>query len=285
MLQDRDTGHTAAHMAAVRGNRQALGMLLRHCPHAARSLDKDGCRALHLAIAARHTACVQTILDCDLPSAALSARDGQTALHVAAAARALSTMMVAAPATDNGTAQGSERPTRSLVTLLLDDSLGLGLSINQPDAFGQTPLAYAMGSESKGCVEACLENGADVARASVDGYSMPLHWAAQRGHNDILRLMIARGADPTVFFADGCSVLHWAVKGNLEDFVSMLLKLPRVDVNVMDLERRGTPLHDAAEAGHARLVPLLLEAGIRLHIPGRGVVGRGKGERPGCHYA
>ena len=152
-------------------------------------------------------------------------------------------------------------PVCSLIEVLLDATLGPDLDINAPDASGQTPLAYAICSESKGDVEACLRFGARVLDMSVDGYTMPLQWAASRRYNDIFQLMISSGADPTVHFADGSSVLHWAVKRNLLDCVATLLDIPRVDINVLEFQRQGTPLHDAAEAGHVDIAQLLIKKG------------------------
>lgn len=172
----------------------------------------------------------------------------------------MSSMMLSRPA-KSSREQPPPAASCSLGDLLLDDSLGLCLDINKPDNFGQTPVAYAMDSERKECVQACLKMGADVASMSVDGYSKPLHWAASRGHMELLQLMIDKGADPAAFFSDGCSVLHWAVKHNFMEMVTKLIGLPRVDVNVADVHRRGTPLHDAAELGRAQVARLLVEAG------------------------
>jgi ankyrin repeat protein len=40
------------------------------------------------------------------------------------------------------------------------------------------------------------ELGADVNARDADGFS-PLHWAASRGDNDVIRYLVSKGADAT----------------------------------------------------------------------------------------
>ena len=57
----------------------------------------------------------------------------------------------------------------------------------------------------------------------------------------------------------GRTPLHYVVFNSMQRQVEMALKLLNLgaDVNALDLERR-TPLHHAAEAGKARMIPLLV---------------------------
>ena len=66
----------------------------------------------------------------------------------------------------------------------------------------------------------------------------PLHWAAQKGHTDIVQALIAKGADVNATVTDGIC------KGQ-------------------------TPLHRAAENGHTDVAELLIEAGANVNAKDR----------------
>lgn len=57
----------------------------------------------------------------------------------------------------------------------------------------------------------------------------------------------------------GRTPLHYAVFNTMPRQLEMAVKLLNLgaDVNALDLDKR-TPLHHAAEAGKARLIPLLV---------------------------
>ena len=62
----------------------------------------------------------------------------------------------------------------------------------------------------------------DCEAADTDGLK-PLHWAADRGHVDIVRLLLARGAAVDVLDPDGQTPLHYAAScGHLEAAQALL---------------------------------------------------------------
>ncbi|GAB0097259.1 Acyl-CoA-binding domain-containing protein 6 [Sergentomyia squamirostris] len=59
---------------------------------------------------------------------------------------------------------------------------------------------------------------------------------------------------------NGLSVLHWAADRGQDEMLRVMLKRPEVNVNVLD-EDGQTPLHYAAFCGHPRCAQILLDAG------------------------
>ena len=103
------------------------------------------------------------------------------------------------------------------------------------------------------------------ANVNYQGYHngmTPLHWAAVKGHKDVVLLLLDRGADPNSTFEDRwtpVTPLHWAANLGHKDVVLLLLNRG-VDPNLAD-EDGWTPLHWAVRKGHKDVVLLLLQKG------------------------
>jgi ankyrin repeat protein len=127
---------------------------------------------------------------------------------------------------------------------------------------GNTALHWAAVRGHAEVVIALLEAGADVSRADGSGRTA-LAFASRTGSLEIVRLLLLRGA-----VADGPALLQAAQNGR-EDIVSVLLEAG-ASPDVIDGTGK-TPLILAARSGHAGVVRRLLEAGARLDLVEREV--------------
>ncbi|HEY7875113.1 MAG TPA: ankyrin repeat domain-containing protein [Actinomycetota bacterium] len=119
--------------------------------------------------------------------------------------------------------------------------------------------AAAIGDEGR--LRRHLDRDEELVHAwSRDGFT-PLHLAAFFGHEAAARLLVERGADPSVVSQSpmGVAPLHSAAAGD-NGAVARLLVEAGADVNAR--QRGGwVPLHSAASNGDAELVRFLLDNG------------------------
>ena len=103
--------------------------------------------------------------------------------------------------------------------------------------------------------------GADVdaVRSGDDGQT-PLFWASDRGHCDVVALLVARGADPNLArTSDGATPLFMAAQKGFTHIVQQLVQAG-ADLNQADTQGL-TPLYWPASDGHIQVVETLLAAG------------------------
>ena len=116
-------------------------------------------------------------------------------------------------------------------------------------------------------VQLLLEKG---ARTSIQNKTFnrrtPLHWAAEKGFEGSLKILLAHGSDPQIQDNRGFTPLHYASSAERETIVKLLLPT-MTDVNIR--AKNGlTPLQEARLQGHTTIVDLLIQAGAEnLQLP------------------
>lgn len=128
--------------------------------------------------------------------------------------------------------------------------------LQQTDRHGQTPLNVAARLGHAEVVKVLLAAGADVDHADCDGWTA-LRAAAWGGHTQVVELLLNAGANVDYCDGDQRTALRAAAWGGHEEVVSLLLAAG-ADVNKTDCEGR-TALIAAAYMGHADIVDRLLE--------------------------
>jgi ankyrin len=147
-----------------------------------------------------------------------------------------------------------------VVKLLVDEYRA---SVNNPNVDHSSPL---MASSMRGydeIVKFLIAHGANINQRTKN-LDSPLSLAVWKDHYTTARLLIDAGANVTGIDRFGDSMLHDASKNGNATLVKYFLS------KAMNLDHRNnegfTPLHRAAEFGHAPVIKLLLEGGADFTI-------------------
>ena len=133
---------------------------------------------------------------------------------------------------------------------------------NSGDGAKKLTLHEACAAGDVQAVQRLLDSGADVnahgeERHWYTGWETPLSWAAEGGHVEVVRLLLARGAN----LSDSRAVCAAAGGGHGAEVLRLLIG------NGGDVNEKGqggrTPLHYAAAAGDLDTCKILLEAGAK----------------------
>ncbi|KAH8726741.1 hypothetical protein GQ44DRAFT_613477, partial [Phaeosphaeriaceae sp. PMI808] len=130
--------------------------------------------------------------------------------------------------------------------------------VNSKDGIQNMPLHYAVQNGHMEVVKLLLEHGAEVDSKGSEGRT-PLSWAAEEGYEAVVKLLLEHGAEVDSKDNNSRTPLSWAAKGGYEVVVKLLLE-DGVEVDTKDNYSR-TPLSWAAKGGYEAVVKLLLEHG------------------------
>ncbi len=150
---------------------------------------------------------------------------------------------------------------------LLVDKCGAQLA-DDTDREGNSALALAVLRAHVPMVQLLLESGAGFDKVNKASLS-PLHLAAQQPHpensRDMARLLLNRGASPSVWDAQGRCPLHYAAERNLGDLIHTFALHCKVPGHLeLRTEEGLTALMLAVRGGCAAATAALLEARVDL---------------------
>jgi ankyrin repeat protein len=95
-----------------------------------------------------------------------------------------------------------------------------------------------------------LLNPDNINHQDEDGLTL-MHWASDRGHSTVVRLLVERGANLNIQDVDGQAPLHYASSCGHQDIVTFLIAAG-ADVNIKD-NNLDTPRAVAMDTSIERL--------------------------------
>lgn len=139
-----------------------------------------------------------------------------------------------------------------------------GVSVDHTDTIdAKTPLIVASEQGFKGHVKILIAAGADVAKKDRDGQTA-LAYAAENGHCVVARMLLEAGA--TIQDVNRRCVESLLISASRHNFVQLVKPLIAAGADLSTKDRDGqTALAYAAEEGHCEIACILLEAGATVH--------------------
>ncbi|NXI33478.1 ANR55 protein, partial [Sterrhoptilus dennistouni] len=258
------------YQAAANGDVNTLTAVIREDPSILESCDREGCTPLMHAVSGRQVDTVKLLLKM---GANINTQDacGRTSLSLATY---LGWLEGCVSLLRNGAKQNipdkngrlplhaaTAEPDVRLLSLLLQQS---NLSeINHQDNEGMTSLHWAAFHNRPQHTQTLLHKGADPTLVDKD-FKTALHWAVQSGNRILCSIILDHWQGPSIINYDdenGKTCMHIAAAAGYSDIISELAKIPKCNLQALDVDDR-TPLHWAAAAGKADCVQTLLELGI-----------------------
>jgi len=140
--------------------------------------------------------------------------------------------------------------------------------INSQNIYGYTPLLTALSKGYTKLAFMLIEAGSNVHISTLEGLS-PLHMAAIHCDECTILKLLQNGAFLNTQDEVGDSVLHWVIRENNVNMLSLLLGGGgNVGIICVDIKNEDgeTPLHLAASFGEEPLVELLVKHGACIDI-------------------
>ena len=153
--------------------------------------------------------------------------------------------------------EAAKRGDLAEVRRLVEEDPGV---VHAEDGCGEQPLLYASSAGHVAVAAYLLDQGAAVNQQVGGARRTALHEACQHGHGELVRLLLARGADPTLSDREGYTPLIWASRNGRVEVVRCLLTDGRSPINAVCKWGRTALLY-AASWGRAEVARLLLQAG------------------------
>ncbi|KAL8978025.1 MAG: hypothetical protein Q9205_006297 [Flavoplaca limonia] len=238
---DRDDGTTALHLAAMTDHHDIVKLLQTHGANS-KKVDHKGRAAVHHAIRAKGSMCLQYFLDGNADTLSRD-KDGYSLWHLAAL----------------------EDNKESLDYLERYPPLPHLSSMKSTD--GWSPLLCAASVGSVACVEWFIRAGCSVTDVGNNGNTaLHLAVAAKSGSLEVTRVLIAGACNVNTLGAGGISPLMIAARLGRVEIMDLLMH-EKADLSVVD-DNGCNVVHHACDGGHLNIVQRLRYTDVDWNVRG-----------------
>lgn len=130
---------------------------------------------------------------------------------------------------------------------------------NKKSSENENNLVQAVKNGDIEAVNSLLESGENADLKCPDGYPV-LQWAAELGFEEILKLLLEKGADINALADDGMTTLHAAANGGQIRIGQILIDEYKQEINSLD-NHHWPPLNYAIQGDFIDMARLLVERG------------------------
>ncbi|XP_031549445.1 serine/threonine-protein phosphatase 6 regulatory ankyrin repeat subunit B-like isoform X2 [Actinia tenebrosa] len=237
-----NNGCTPLHFACRRGNKELVLLLLDNHSIQINAVDKSLLTPLHVAGIHGDAELCKMLLDRGADYMA-QAVDKTTPLHVAVA-------------------NGNHKASKVILDQAIAMSANMADIVNARDIDSNTILHLAALTNNKEIAEEILKYQPSVNLTKTD-FATPLHLACTKGHLEMVKLFILKGADIQYSRTfDGRTALHKAASFGHLDIINFLLD-EGAKVDARDYTNR-TPFLEAVANGQSGSAVLLLSRGAEI---------------------
>ncbi|XP_063718896.1 inversin-like isoform X3 [Symsagittifera roscoffensis] len=266
-------GATPLHYAAHKNNSETMRAFLEFSELVDQA-DIEGRTAFMWAAGAGALETLDVMLDCGV-DLSQSDKNGATALHAAATSGNADCVklllnvgckMTADNMKLTPLARAAELGHVAIAQLLIKH----GAKLKHQDREGRYPLHWACYGGSLRMCELLVvgqQQSVDVNCSDHLGRT-PLQYAAQKGFNNCISLLVQHGADPNLQDAQGRTALHWSCSLGHLDAVRLLVKCDAFPNYMEFSEERYTPLDYALLNSHHEVAQFMIENAGALSING-----------------
>lgn len=265
-LKVGEQGGTALHEAAERGDVDACSKLIKDNADL-KAKDQDSSTPLILAAKNKHHKICEILLQAGSDRLQRDLL-GRTALHWAVKNEDLETVKNCLKYKDWLDAKSKNGNTALMMAAsqgnkeICQHLLLEGANPLARDQAGKTVMHHAAQEGKIGIVQ-LLSTNQQLVHAKAEGDWTPLLLASKRGFRDVCDVLLKAGADPFAReAAKGWNSLHWAADEGSVEVVRLLATITDL---VDSISKHGaTPLMTAADRGHQEICEILIKCGANL---------------------
>lgn len=264
-----EEGWTALHFAAFAGHPNTTRILLEHGAKVNALGEQSVGTPLHQAAYLGHADVAKILFEHGADPNAETGNYGVRPIHIAAERGHKEFMDLLAKEGADQRAETNEGKdvlffaARGGQNELVAELIDKGFKADKLDHHGSSPLNEAMVDGNTAAARILIDHGADVNSASKRARDYPVLVAAGKGHLELAKLLIEKGADTGVKDNLDNTLLHQAARGGLFAIAEELIE-KGADVDARNALGQ-TPLHLAVDNVHLKTMDMLIEKGADIN--------------------